>query len=43
MNPLVVEGSVGEEVDALLVYLQPLGDSKFFSQVCGKLVVAVND
>ena len=43
VNPLVVERGVGKEVDSVLVYLQPLGGTKFLAQVGSKFIVAVDD
>lgn len=43
VNPLVIQGCVGKEVDTFLIYLEPFGGSEFLAKIAGKFVVRVDD
>ena len=43
MNPLVVEGSVGKHIDAILVDLYVIAGTDFLTEECFEVLVAVDD
>ena len=43
MDPLMVQRSVGKQVDTLLVYFQPFGRAELLAQILLKFFVRVDD
>ena len=42
MNPLMVEGSVGKQVDTLLREFHIVGNTKILAEHCGKILIIVD-